>query len=80
MKTKVSVIVPIYNSESYIDKCIQSIINQTMKDIEIILVDDGSTDKSIEIINKYAEKDKRITIIKQKNKGVKICWTNSGAA
>lgn len=70
MKTKVSVIVPIYNSESYIDKCIQSIINQTMKDIEIILVDDGSTDKSIEIINKYAEKDKRITIIKQKNKGV----------
>lgn len=70
MKTKVSVIVPIYNSESYIDKCIQSIINQTIKDIEIILVDDGSTDKSIEIINKYAEKDKRITAIKQKNEGI----------
>ena len=70
MKTKVSVIVPIYNSELYIDKCIQSIINQTFKDIELILVDDGSTDKSIEISNKYAEKDKRIKIIKQKNKGV----------
>lgn len=70
MKTKVSVIVPIYNSERYIDKCIQSIINQTFKDIELILVDDGSTDKSVEISNKYAEKDKRIKIIKQKNKGV----------
>ena len=60
MKSKVSVIVPIYNAELYIDKCIQSIINQSMKDIEIILVDDGSTDKSVEISNKYAEKDKRI--------------------
>lgn len=72
MKTKVSVIVPIYNSERYIDKCIQSIINQTFKDIELILVDDGSTDKSVEISNKYAEKDKRIKIIKQKNKGVSL--------
>lgn len=70
MKTKVSIIVPIYNAESYIDKCIQSMINQTLKDIEIILVDDGSTDRSVEISNKYAEKDERIKIIKQKNKGV----------
>ena len=69
MKAKVSVIVPIYNAEIYIDKCIQSIINQTLKDIEIILVDDGSTDKSVEISNKYAENDKRIKVIKQKNKG-----------
>ena len=52
MKVKVSVIIPMYNSESYIDKCIQSIINQTLKDIEIILVDDGSTDKSVDISNK----------------------------
>ena len=70
MKTKVSVIVPIYNAEMYIDKCIQSIINQTLRDIEIILVDDGSTDRSFEISNKYAKKDERIKIIKQKNKGV----------
>lgn len=70
MKVKVSVIIPMYNSESYIDKCIQSIINQTLKDIEIILVDDGSTDKSLEISNKYAENDERIKVIKQKNKGV----------
>lgn len=69
MKAKVSVIVPIYNAEIYIDKCIQSIINQTLKDIEIILVDDGSTDKSVEISNKYAENDKRIKVIKKKNKG-----------
>lgn len=76
MKTKVSVIVPIYNSERYIDKCIQSIINQTLRDIEIILVDDGSTDRSIEISNEYAKKDDRIKIIKQKNKGASSARNN----
>lgn len=70
MNPKISVIVPMYNVENYIDKCIQSIINQTLKDIEIILVDDGSIDKTVEISNKYAENDKRIKVIKQKNKGV----------
>ena len=66
--TDISVIVPIYNSEAYLDKCITSLINQTKKDIEIILVNDGSTDKSEEIIKSY--KDKRIKYYKNKNKGI----------
>ena len=50
---KVSIIVPVYNSYKYLNKCLDSIINQTFKDIEIIIVNDGSTDKSINIINDY---------------------------
>lgn len=69
-KIKVSVIVPIYNCEEYLEECIKSIINQTLNQIEIILVDDGSTDKSLEICNKYKQKDNRIKIIHQENQGV----------
>ena len=57
---KVSIIVPIYNVEGYLCKCIESIINQNYKDIEIILVDDGSTDNSGIICDHYAEQDSRI--------------------
>ena len=64
----ISVIVPIYNSEAYLNKCIDSLINQTKKDIEIILVNDGSTDASDKIIKSY--KDKRIKYYKDKNKGI----------
>lgn len=67
---KISVIVPIYNVEKYIEKCINSIINQTYKDLEIILVDDGSTDSSGKICDEYAKKDKRIKVIHKKNGGV----------
>ena len=70
MNNKVSIIVPIFNSENYLEKCINSIINQTYKDIEVILINDGSTDSSIEICKKYAVKDKRIKIINKKNTGV----------
>lgn len=63
----VSIIIPIYNVENYIDKCIKSIINQTYKNLEIILIDDGSTDKSGEICNKYTKKDQRIKVIHKKN-------------
>jgi len=66
---KISVIIPIFNAEKYISDCLESIINQTLKDIEIILIDDGSNDKTAKIINKYAKKDKRIIIFRQKNKG-----------
>lgn len=66
---KVSVIVPIYNTEKYLEKCIESLINQTLREIEIILIDDGSTDKSYEIARKFESLDKRITVIKQENTG-----------
>lgn len=67
MLIKVSVIVPIYNSEKYLRTCLNSIIHQTLKEIEIILVDDGSTDNSSEIYNEYLKNDNRIIVIKQTN-------------
>ena len=63
----ISVIVPVYNTESYLKKCIESIINQTFRNIEIILVDDGSTDTSAEILADYALRDNRIIVIHQEN-------------
>ena len=66
----VSVIVPVYNVESYVAKCIESIVNQTFKDLDIILIDDGSTDSSGSICDRYAEKDKRIKVIHKVNGGV----------
>lgn len=66
----ISVIVPIYNVEEYLPTCIESILNQTYKDLEIILVDDGSTDKSGEICNGYAKQDNRCIVIHQSNKGL----------
>lgn len=67
---KISIIVPIYNVEKYLSECIDSLINQTYKNIEIILVDDGSTDKSGKICDEYAKKDSRIIIMHKKNGGV----------
>ena len=64
---KISVIIPVYNVEEYVTQCLETVINQTLKDIEIICIDDGSTDNSLYILKKFAEKDKRITILKQKN-------------
>lgn len=63
----VSVIIPVYNVEKYLKQCLDSVINQTLKDIEIICVDDGSTDDSLNILNDYASKDDRFIIITQKN-------------
>ena len=65
----ISVIVPVYNTEKYLDKCINSIIKQTHKSFELILVDDGSTDKSAVICNEFAKKDERIIVIHKKNAG-----------
>lgn len=65
---KVSIIVPVYNTAKYLSMCIESLINQTLKDIEIILINDGSTDESESIIKKY--KDKRIKYISKKNEGI----------
>ena len=65
----VSVIVPVYNCERYLRRCIESIINQSYKNIEIILIDDGSTDNSGEICNAYALSDNRIRVIHTENSG-----------
>lgn len=66
----VSVIVPVYNVERYLGECLESILGQTFRDFEVILVDDGSTDKSGSICDEYAEKDARIKVFHQKNQGV----------
>lgn len=66
---KISVIVPVYNVETYLNQCIESIINQTLKDIEIIFVNDGSTDRSREILSNYRN-DSRIIIIDKENEGI----------
>ncbi|NGM63426.1 glycosyltransferase [Sphingobacterium sp. SGG-5] len=65
-----SIIIPVYNAEAYLDACIQSIINQTFVDFELVLVDDGSTDLSGMICDKYATKDLRIKVFHKKNGGV----------
>ena len=70
MKDLVSIIIPVYNTEIFLDKCIKSVIGQTYNNIEIIIVNDGSTDNSIKIIKKYANNDKRIMLINQSNQGV----------
>lgn len=69
MNPKVSIVVPIYNIEKYLPNCIESILSQTYTNIEIILVDDGSTDQSYNIIQKYAKKDHRIIVVRQQNSG-----------
>ena len=65
----VSVILPVYNVEKYLEQCLDSIINQSLKEIEIICVDDGSTDSSLEILKRYEKADARIKVISQKNGG-----------
>ncbi|MBQ7759550.1 MAG: glycosyltransferase family 2 protein [Acidaminococcaceae bacterium] len=67
---RVSIIVPVYNVELYLEKCILSLINQTYKNIEIILIDDGSTDKSGKICDEYCQRDNRIKVFHNKNNGV----------
>ena len=62
---KVSVVIPIYNVENYLAACLDSIVNQTLEDIEIICINDGSTDNTLEVLNSYAEKDDRFTVITQ---------------
>ncbi len=67
---KISVIIPVYNVEKYLGQCLDSVVNQTFKDIEIICIDDGSTDSSLDILKKYAQIDSRIIIINSENNGV----------
>lgn len=76
MEPKVSVIVPVYNVEKYLRQCLDSIINQTLDDIEIICVDDGSTDGSLSILREYTNKDSRIYILQQQNLRAGIARNN----
>ena len=69
---------PVYNSAEFLPVCLDSIINQTYKNIEIICVNDGSKDNSLEILNQYKQKDKRVIIINQSNYGVSSA-RNSGS-
>ena len=66
----ISVIVPVYNRQAYLDKCIKSILNQTYKNLELILVDDGSSDDSPAICDRYAMQDSRVKVIHKENGGV----------
>ena len=70
---QVSIIVPVYNVENYIERCLNSLVNQTFKDIEIITINDGSTDKSLELLNKYAKEDIRVSVIDLGDEGVSYC-------
>ncbi|MDR3126098.1 MAG: glycosyltransferase [Rickettsiales bacterium] len=70
MKNKVSVIIPVYNVEKYLSQCLESVVGQTYKNLEVIIVDDGSTDGSTEICRAWAKRDRRIRVIRQENVGV----------
>lgn len=74
---KISVVIPVYNVEDFLEECLESIVNQTFKDIEIICINDGSTDNSLEILNSYKENDNRFKIFSQENLGHAVA-TNKG--
>ena len=73
---KFSVIIPVYNLEKYLRECLDSVVQQSFKDIEIICIDDGSTDNSGEIIDEYGKNDNRFKIIHQQNQGESVARNN----
>ncbi|MCU6762674.1 Chondroitin polymerase [uncultured Roseburia sp.] len=73
---KISVILPVYNVEDYLAQCMDSIVNQTLKEIEIICIDDGSQDRSLEILKNYEKKDSRVSVITQENAGAGAARNN----
>lgn len=72
MQPKFTVIVPVFNAENYIERCIESLFQQTIEELEIIAVNDGSTDKSLEILGRLAEKDSRLVVLSQENSGPSV--------
>ena len=76
IKVKVSVIIPVYNTEFYIEECIRSVLRQTLRDIEIICIDNGSSDNSLQIMRRIAEEDNRLQILTQENQGHSVARNN----
>ena len=76
MQPKISVIIPVYNAHDYLRDCINSILNQTLKEIEVICVDDDSTDDSLAILEEYARSDARLKVIHQENGGAGAARNN----
>ena len=74
---KISIIIPVYNTEEYLEKCLDSVLNQTFKDIEIICINDGSPDNSGQLLKRYSEKDERIIILNQQNTGLSDARNNA---
>ena len=74
---KISVIIPVYNVEYYLKRCLDSVLNQTYTNLEILLIDDGSSDTSGNICDEFAQQDKRITVFHTKNEGA-ACARNFG--
>ncbi|MBQ6143101.1 MAG: glycosyltransferase family 2 protein [Clostridia bacterium] len=74
---KISVLMPVYNCEKYLEKSLDSVLNQTFKDIELICVNDGSKDNSLEILKEYSKKDSRLVLIDQKNQGAAAARQNA---
>ena len=75
----ISIIIPVYNVEKYLSDCLDSVVNQTYKDLEIICVNDGSTDNSLDILNEYCSKDDRIFVVNKENGGLSSA-RNAGLA
>lgn len=73
---KVSVIIPIYNASEFLEECLDSILEQSLREIEIICIDDGSSDNSLEILRKYEQKDRRVIVISQRNQGAGAARNN----
>ena len=73
---KVSVVIPVYNVENYLRESLDCVVNQTLRDIEIICVDDGSKDSSLEILQEYAQKDSRVKILTQQNQFAGVARNN----
>ncbi|WP_310377818.1 glycosyltransferase [Flavobacterium sp.] len=76
LQPKISIIIPVYNAAVYLEECIDSIINQTFKDCEFIFINDGSTDESLAILEKFSAIDTRIVLLNQENKGVSVARNN----
>ncbi len=77
MNPKISIIVPVYNVEKYLSQCLDSLAGQTLKEIEIICVNDGSKDSSLDVLQKYASSDSRIIVLDQANAGVSVARNNA---